>query len=430
MANLNMRIGSNLGNILLEIAQEKIINGEPEKALDTYINSLYGFTKEYALQVLKNEGVLVVDEENQTLNLEISKGIIKSNEKNIYNWTDIVNKKYDFLGEILESIYDIRNRFSKRYNESINDVNINEIVERHFGKDNMSDVGIHNIAAKLICGDDFAKGLYSNGQKVWERLCADVENNDAKRYQYGLYFIVKYVNLIRTLHSEFLKFEKIYRWLLENGFISRIHFIENRVENILELLYKFANTDIGYYHPMCDEKLYVYKDELMNDLCKSTWGNEYFKFGILKKEITDGYDAGWLSPEGDFYGQVGETNEMLHLNIAEQLFNKKYNEEMSNDGVSIFSSNSPEKWLDMNGWIKIHHDEVYGTFIGNKIPTDDFKYKYCPTKVQIDKICEYLDKNWKGKFYSQPKIVRNTEPIFTYQLRQMDEVMLHEIFSI
>ena len=84
----------------------------------------------------------------------------------------------------------------------------------------------------------------------------------------------------------------------------------------------------------------------------------------------------------------------------------------------------------MKGWIKIHHDEIYGTFIGNKIPTDDFKYKYCPTKIQIDKICEYLDKNWKGKFYSQPKIVRITAPIFTYQLKQMDEVKLHEIFSI
>lgn len=425
-----MRIGDNLGNILLEIAQEKIVRGEPEKAFNTYINSLHGFTKEYALQVLKNEGVLVVDEENQILNLETSKDIIKTNKKNIYNWTNIVNEKYDFLEEILESIYNIRNKFSKYYNENIDDVNLTEIVERHFGKDNMSNVGVHNIAAKLIGGDGFNTELYSNGQKVWERLCADVENNDAKRYQYELYFIVKYVNLIRTLHGEFLKFEKTYRWLLENGFISRIYFIDNRAENILEILYKFADPNVGYYHPMCDEKLYEYKDELMGDLCKSTWGNEYVKFGILKKEITDGYDAGWLSPEGDFYGQIGETNEMLHLNIAEQLFNKKYNEEMSKDGVSIFSSNSPEKWLDVNGWIKIHHDEIYGTFIGNKIPTDDFKYKYCPTKIQIDKICEYLDKNWKGKFYSQPKIVRITAPIFTYQLRQMDEVKLHEIFSI
>lgn len=90
MANLRMRIGNNLGNILLEIAQENIVNGEPEKAFDTYINSLNGFTKEYALQVLKNEGVLVVDEENQTLNLETSKDIIKTNKKNIYNWTQEV----------------------------------------------------------------------------------------------------------------------------------------------------------------------------------------------------------------------------------------------------------------------------------------------------------------------------------------------------
>ena len=160
MANLRMRIGNNLGNILLEIAQENIVNGEPEKAFDTYINSLNGFTKEYALQMLKNEGVLVVDEENQTLNLETSKDIIKANKKNIYNWKAIINEKYDFLGEILQSIYNIRKEFSKHYNKNINDVNITEIVEKHFGKDNMSDVEIHNLAAKLIGGDSFATELY------------------------------------------------------------------------------------------------------------------------------------------------------------------------------------------------------------------------------------------------------------------------------
>ena len=116
MAKLRMTIGGNLGNILLEIAQEKIANGEPEKAFDTYIKSLQGFTKEYALQVLKNEGVLVVDEKNQTLDLKTTKAVIKANKKNIYNWTEIIDDKYDFLGETLKSIYTIRNEFNKNQN--------------------------------------------------------------------------------------------------------------------------------------------------------------------------------------------------------------------------------------------------------------------------------------------------------------------------
>lgn len=35
-------------------------------------------------------------------------------------------------------------------------------------------------------------------------------------------------------------------------------------------------------------------------------------------EIIEGYDAGWLSPDGDFYGLNGSVGNMLHLNIAER----------------------------------------------------------------------------------------------------------------
>lgn len=39
MNTLNMKIGENLGNLLLEIAQEHICSGNPEKAINTYIDS-------------------------------------------------------------------------------------------------------------------------------------------------------------------------------------------------------------------------------------------------------------------------------------------------------------------------------------------------------------------------------------------------------
>ena len=58
---LSMRLGENLGEILLEIAQEHIRKGEPEKAIETYTKSLHGFTEEYALMLLKNKAVLKTD---------------------------------------------------------------------------------------------------------------------------------------------------------------------------------------------------------------------------------------------------------------------------------------------------------------------------------------------------------------------------------
>ena len=40
MGTVNFKLGENLGNVLLEIAQEHIINGQPEKAIETYKDRL------------------------------------------------------------------------------------------------------------------------------------------------------------------------------------------------------------------------------------------------------------------------------------------------------------------------------------------------------------------------------------------------------
>ena len=45
--------------------------------------------------------------------------------------------------------------------------------------------------------------------------------------------------------------------------------------------------------------------------------------------------------------------------------------------------------MDKHGWVKIHHDNIYGSFIGDK---DWTEYPYCPTQEQIKWICKYADK--------------------------------------
>ena len=55
---LHMKIGSNLGNVLLGIAQDNIVNGEPERAFETYTKSFNGMDESYALQILKNKFVV------------------------------------------------------------------------------------------------------------------------------------------------------------------------------------------------------------------------------------------------------------------------------------------------------------------------------------------------------------------------------------
>lgn len=433
MANLHMRIGENLGEILLEIAQEHIRKGEPEKAIETYTSSLHGFTEEYVLMLLKNEGVLVTDPNGMDMDLKDDEKLLEENKKNIYDWNSILDRKEAYIAELRTENHKIATKFMQSAKcNSINDFNLMDYGKRIESKFADGPFGMHHLCARVLSGIGFAN-VCGNGEISWERLRENVINDNAYSYERTLFYLAEYVNNIRLLVKEYKSFANTYSFLEKHGMLEHIPFVENVMENIVDILNDFANPNTGYYHPMCDEQIADLKEEITSIIAKSNYGWEYLQNGIIQKNILDGYDAGWLSPDGEFYGEVGEVSNMIHMNIATQIFNGngKYSKQMKEDGVSFWSSNSPEQWLTKKGWVKIHHQDIYGSFIGSK---DWTEYQYCPTKIQIKMICKYADKCFNGKFYTEYDGMGlgrrfHPEPYSTYKVKQMDEVMLHKIFS-
>ena len=410
---MHMTIGPNLGNVLLDIAQTAIQDGDTERAVTTYTQSLNGFTEDYAIAVLKNQYVLITGEDKVTVNLTDDEDLVEKNKSNIIDWNNWINRKVQSLKDCIKSLVSIENEFNRHVNDYILDCDIAQVVKDYFGEELGQNVGVSNIAAKLIAGKEFSD-LYSNGENIWETLCFNVQNECAEKYEYALYFIVEYVNLIRCLHKDYMLFSKSYDFLIRHEMIERPLKVEMVLEGVIYHLKNFSNTSYGYYHPICNTELYNYKVCLMDDLLSTAFGKEYFENGAIEKNIIDGYDAGWLSPEGKFYGGDGTASSMIHLNIAENLTGDV-------DGDIKF---------EKSGWMKIHHDEVYGYFIGDPEPIEDFPYAYCPTDKQIELVCDYIDRYHNHKLYTHPKIVRSTQPITTYKLRQMDKIKLHEIFGL
>lgn len=434
MANLHMRLGENLGDILLEIAQENIRKGEPEKAVETYTESLHGFTEEYALMLLKNEGVLVTDPNGVDMDLKTDKELLEANAKNIYDWATIMDNMETHLSDLRTENHRIATKFMQvAKHHSANDFNLMEFGKRIESKFEDSPFGMHHLCARVISNVGFAN-CYGNGEHCWERLKANVINDDAYSYERTLFYLAEYVNNIRLLAKEYKTFANSYAFLEKHGMIEHIPFVENVLEDVIKILDDFSNPNTGYYHPMCDEQIADFKEEIVGIIAKTPYGWEYLQNGIIKKNILDGYDAGWLSPNGEFYGGVGETSAMIHMNLATDLFNSKgeYAKQMKEDKVSVWSSNSPEQWLTKKGWVKIHHQDCYGSFIGDK---DWTEYAYCPTPIQIKMICKYADALYNGKFYTEYNSLgfgrhSHPEPYSTYKVKQMDDIMLHKIFSI
>ena len=448
--SLYFTIGPLIGEQLLEIAQTNISNGNTEYGSNVYKIAFAGFTDELTIKVLKNQLVVITDEDGEGIHLTDWENEIKANAHNIFDWESIIKERRNNIKGFIHNILETEKQFRKYYSGNIRNYDMLEMMKRYYNDEEMKVMsGKANIAA-CICGDAECKVCSkgnSNPQSVWDRLEGRCENYlaDTDGYDYDrpakweliLYLTVKYNKLIRMLHKEYMAFENTYLFLVENEFIRKPQFIEVSIENAINALVEFCDKSEGYYHPLCNTGLYEYKEKLYNDILTTKYGKEYIQNGILSNDIMDGYDAGWLSPLGEFYGGNGETSSMIHMNIAEQIFkgNNAYAMQMTKDNVSIYSVDSPEEWLQKHGWIKIHHDDCYGSFIGrrNEEPTKEFPYAYNPTKIQIKMICDYADKFYGGKFYTEANALgrfRHEEPYNTYKVRQMDEFKIHEIFSL
>lgn len=97
---------------------------------------------------------------------------------------------------------------------------------------------------------------------------------------------------------------------------------------------------------------------------------------------------------------------MLHLNIAERLLASKK--------IPVKEMRNPDRWLEENGWVKIHHDWILfsGSFYGKTL-----------TDVQIEKLYRYGQVCHRGVLClgtSQTQItaarLRETEPLMLNKL--------------
>lgn len=135
---------------------------------------------------------------------------------------------------------------------------------------------------------------------------------------------------------------------------------------------------------------------------------EYHKTELEPVEITEGYDAGWLSPDGEFYGLNGSTVNLLHLNIAERLLASKK--------IPVKEMLNPDRWLEENGWVRVHHDWILfsGSFYGKTL-----------TEAQIDKFYRYGQACCKGVLL----LGTSQEPITAVRLRATEPLMLNKLLN-
>lgn len=134
--------------------------------------------------------------------------------------------------------------------------------------------------------------------------------------------------------------------------------------------------------------------------------------------ILDGYDAGWLAPNGDFYGLNGEIANFLHLKIADKLQEKGLipsDEELTH---------GKDSWLEENNWVRISKNWILYDGYNHKkyMQGDDVPL----TDIQKDLIYRYGQTCCKGVL----QLGYSKQTITTAKFGMTEPLMIRKYFEI
>lgn len=354
---LTFTIGKGFGQILQRIAWEKLTEKyNPREAVEIITKSLPGCTEGMAVDILDGKIILGEDEATQEVTGRPGAGgkfndWIKSRriqlEEEAKEWVEVLER-------LRQTIADAGGKFefSVRYPELVS----------------------------YISGDTDAGILDNPHSGTVEQIKGAIEG----------------------ANDFFAKVEEVYGvivWMCDALNISRVLFSDSvlRVRTIIDSL-------------MCSDpevEASIRKQDFQKQRL-SEWmeEREENQTELEPVEITEGYEARWLSPDGDFYGLNGSTGNLLHLNIAERLLASKK--------IPVKEMRNPDRWLEENGWVKVHHNWIlfFGSFYGNTL-----------TDIQIEKLYRYGQVCHRGVLRlgtAQTQITavrfRATEPIMLNKL--------------
>jgi hypothetical protein len=375
METLHFRVGADLGITLMQISQEHLLyNADPVKALSVFSDSFGGeCPMDLQLALLRGDKVVAVDVEDQMFNI-----VSREDHHDAIYPAKIDFEK--FFADKQEQMDDHCNDFTEGVNYIMSELRNMSRYQINFSVDSV---------IQYISGND---------EMMMEELREDAELNQYTAIvKFAKQFIeksIKLEQLSKTIQGYYpelkIEFDGYEVWMLAT-----------KIQNLVSMKLWAMQTDDSVTN-------YIDAVQEMNDALEG---------GIEPVDIMDNYSAGWLSPDGDFYGLNGEIANMLHTNIADAL-----QEAGIIPDEDALGFDSPDAWLEQNGWCRIHGNNVQ--FAGNLNEKID-KENVHMTDDQRKITAEYIDNCHQCKILLGWK----RTPYSVGMYRAMDKIALHKHFE-
>lgn len=330
---VHFSIGEDFGKMIARIAMEHLeYDNDPVKALRTITESLTGCPVDMAVQILKGDIVLLVDVDTQeVLPMDRIAGVHDDFPKiDVMYYMQRMKRDICQTGEYIKTGLRALQR----------DIRMN------YGRFTMS--FDYDIIFKFIAG---------NNEEVLERLR---ENDDIDNIERLIITTKDYI-------AQTMKVQNTMNWMMkswndfsqttdEDGNKNYLEYIQLKGDcsdmslDVMQLFQETLDLDVTKFGVIEDDSVEKYIESAIAI-------DEVIKTGIEPVNIMDKYSAGWLSPDGVFYGLNGEIANMLHIQIADALQDKGLIP--SKPEGEVGAELNAMEWLETHGWIKIHENNIH-----------------------------------------------------------------------
>lgn len=344
---LQFRVGADTGIILANISQEKLLyNLDIKAAFETYSESFGNECPEDILfKLVKGDMVVLVDTEEQMF-------MVADREA---HHDAIYPAKIDF-----KKFFDEKQKQMDEHCKEL-ETELDKVISQFKYRD------YHNIQFSSRALMNF---LYHDDDKD---LIDEIHDDHELA---GQQYLIK---VVKDFIEKSMKLEKLSKEI--KGYFPNdgVEFDAYDVWSLMVKLQKLGNLEYDFMRAM-DEP----EDEVMTYLENVKEIDARVEAGMLPVDIMDKYDAGWLSPEGDFYGLNGQIANMLHIQIGDALQKQGIIPMKDDKDWDV----NPDSWLEQQGWVKIHGNNInFGGCLNSKIDKKDVNI----TEKQLEVIVKYIN---------------------------------------
>jgi hypothetical protein len=389
---VHFTLDESAGVLIMNIAQEHLLyNYSPSRAVESIKNILIGCPDDLALAILNGDKVIYVETDEETGHQELMVSDRTKDNESIFPRLAI-----DF--------------FAKH--------NIAEIVKDSRGLINAVE---ENMNRMKYSGGLVMTHRWSAILNLTQGIDADVleEIKETDEYQ-NLALLTQVLRDFITRNTKKLAVidfcNKTWNYTYDTKEANRCVFdVANAFSKLLREEY-IKLVAIGEKSDRLPDLEAVNLDAYIQSAMES---DAISKEGIEPVDIMNNYSAGWLSPDGTFYGLNGQIANMLHIQIADMLqeagqipmykagdderyFLKKEEEKRDADEIN------PSGWLEEQGWVKVHGNNIqFAGCLNSKIGKKNVQM----TNAQIEVIYKYIQVchsgivrlGWKMEKISAPR---------------------------